>query len=102
MARAKFETDQQFLNRTANLFAKGLTSGTTDNSGSLVVTHSLASAPTIVLANSVFEGVSVTAAQYSITVVNRNASGSTLRFYGTGSGVVANGTAVTASWAAWV
>lgn len=102
MPRTKFETDQQFFNRTANIFARGLTAGTTDNSGSLVVTHSLASAPTTIIANSVFEGASVAGAQYSITVVNRNASGSTLRFYGTGSGLVANGTAVTASWAAWV
>jgi len=101
MPRAKFQPYQQYDFQTA-IFAKGVTSGTTDNSGSLVVTHSLASAPTTVIANPVFEGQSVATAQYSITVVNRNASGSTLRFYGTGSGLVANGTAVTASWVAWV
>lgn len=102
MPRAKFETDQQYAVRNSSLFAFGLATGTTDNSGSLVITHSLASAPRAVVANSVFEGQSVAGAQYSITVVNRAASGSTLRFYGTGSGLIAASTAVSASWIAFV
>lgn len=102
MPRTKFETDQQYSTRNESLFAFGLTSGSTDNSGSLTITHSLARAPRVVVANSVFDGSSVATPQYSITVVNRNASGSTLRFYGTGSGLVAASTNVTASWVAYV
>lgn len=101
MPRAKFQPQQQY-DATQLTFAYGLASGSTDNSGSLVITHSMVSAPRVVVANSVFMGQSVATAQYSITVVNTNATGSTLRFYGTGSGLIANSTAVTASWAAWV
>jgi len=101
MPRAKFQPYQQFDYQTA-VFAKGLTSGSTDNSGSIVITHSLISAPSVVIANSVNYGSSTTTPQYSITVVNTNASGSTLRFYATGSGFVPASTGVTASWAAWV
>jgi hypothetical protein len=100
MPRTKFETDQQFAEKNS-IFEYGRTNGTTDNSGSLVITHSLSSAPTTVIANSVFLGASVSTPQYSITVVNMNASGSTLRFYGTGSSFAASAN-VTASWAAWV
>lgn len=98
MPRAKFETDQQYALRNSALTARGQTSGTTDNSGSLVINYYLASEPTTVLANSVFRGQSVAQAQYSITVVNMSSTGSTLRFYGTGSGLVAASTPVTASW----
>lgn len=101
MPRAKFQPYQQYDGQNA-VFAYGRTAGTTDNSGSLVVTHSLSAAPAVVIANSVQTGLSVATAQYTITVVNTNQTGSTLRFYGTGSGLIANSTAVTASWAAWV
>lgn len=101
MAKAKFEPWQVQLTRESSSFAYGITSGSTDNSGSLVITHSLVSAPRTVIANQVFTGQSVAGANYTITVVNMNSSGSTLRFYGTGSGLIANSTGVTASWAAW-
>jgi hypothetical protein len=100
MSRSRIETDQQYEQKNS-VFEYGRTSGTTDNSGSLVITHSLSTAPTTVIANSVFLGASVSTSQYSITVVNMNASGSTLRFYGTGSSFAASAN-VTASWAAWV
>lgn len=100
MPRQKFQPHEQYDQQTA-IFAYGITSGSTDNSGSLVITHSLAAAPRTVIANSIFQGTSVATPQYSITVVNMNQTGSTLRFYGTGSGLV-NAAAVTASWAAWV
>lgn len=102
MPRSKFETDQQFYTRNSALFAYGTTSGSTDNSGSIVVSYTLASAPRAIIANSVFTGQSVAQPQYSITIANMNSTGSTLRFYGTGSGLVAASTGVTASWAAWV
>lgn len=102
MPRAKFETDQQYAARNLATTARGQTSGTTDNSGSLVINYYLASEPTTVIANPVFRGQSVSQPQYSITVVNMNATGSTLRFYGTGSGLIAASTAVTASWYAQV
>jgi len=101
-ARAKFETDQQYAVRNNALFAHGVSSGSTDNSGSLVITYSLASTPRTVIANSVYLGQTNNLPQYSITVTNMNATGSTLRFYGTGSGFIGNATGVTASWAAWV
>lgn len=100
MPRGKFQPQQQY-DATQAIFASGVISGSTDNSGSLVVLHSLASAPRVVLATPLQEGASVATPQYSITVVNRNASGSTLRFYGSGSGLV-NAAAVSASWVAYV
>lgn len=102
MPRSRIETDQQYAVRNLSTTARGLTSGTTDNSGSLVINYNLVDTPNVVIANPVFRGQSVTVPQYSITVVNMSPTGSTLRFYGTGSGLVANGTAVSASWAAWV
>lgn len=101
MSREKFETDQQYSQRNLLTFANGLTSGSTDNSGSLVVNYLLSDAPRTVIANSVFKGASVSIPQYSITIVNTSPTGSTLRFYGTGSSFAASAN-VTASWAAWV
>jgi len=100
--RSKFETDQQYAQRNLAIFANGITSGSTDNSGSLVITHSLSDAPRTVIANSVFKGQAGATNQYYITVANTNATGSTLRFFGTGSGYIAASIGVTASWAAWV
>lgn len=100
--RSKFETDQQYAQRNLATFASGISSGSTDNSGSLVITHSLAAAPRTVIANSVFMGQTAATNQYYITVANTNATGSTLRFFGTGSGLLPASIGVTASWAAWV
>jgi hypothetical protein len=100
--RSKFETDQQFTQRNLLTFANGLTSGSTDNSGSLVINYLLADAPRSVVANSVFKGLTAATNQYYITVANTSATGSTLRFFGTGSGLLPASIGVTASWAAWV
>lgn len=94
MAKSKFETAQQYAARLAP-FAFGTTSGTCDATGSLVVTHSLSAAP------SIFIATPIGSTQLFTTVVNRTASGSTLRFFSTGSGNV-GAIAVTASWLAYV
>lgn len=101
-SRSKFETDQQYTQRNLLTFANGLTSGSTDNSGSLVINYTLSDAPRTVIANSVFKGQAGATNQYYITIANTNATGSTLRFFGTGSGYIAASIGVTASWAAWV
>lgn len=100
--RSKFETDQQYTQRNLLTFANGITSGSTDNSGSLVISYSLADAPKTVVANSVFKGLTPATNQYYITVANTSATGSTLRFFGTGSGLLPASIGVTASWAVWV
>ncbi len=100
--RSKFETDQQYTQRNLLTFANGLTSGSTDNSGSLVISYLLAESPRTVIANSVFKGQAGTSNQYFITVATTSPTGSTLRFFGTGSGYIAASIGVTASWAAWV
>lgn len=100
MPRTKLETWQNYAARAEQTFANGLTAGTTDVSGSLVVTHSLASAPRTVIATALNSGAE-TAKGYYFTVSNTNATGSTLRMFASGSGAAAS-IAVTASWVAWV
>jgi len=100
MPKSRIETGQNYTANNELLFAYGRTAGTTDVSGSLVIAHKLASAPTTVLANALNSGAE-TAKGYYFTVSNFNATGSTLRMFNSGSAAVAS-TAVTASWAAWV
>jgi hypothetical protein len=95
MPRAKFETDDQFARRNSQLTAHGITSGTTDNTGSLVITYALATTPNFVGAN--VYGTT----QGFFTVTNMTSTGSTLRLFGTGSGALTS-TAITASWIARV
>jgi hypothetical protein len=95
MPRAKFETDQQYERRNLYTIAYGVTSGSTDNTGSLVINYSLASAPNYLSATV------LGTTQAFFTITNMTATGSTLRLFGTGSGALLS-TAVTASWLARV
>lgn len=100
MPKQRIETGQNYTANNELLFAYGRTLGTTDVSGSLVITHKLASAPSVVLATAINSGAE-TAKGYYFTLANTNATGSTLRMFASGSGAAAS-IAVTASWAAWV
>lgn len=95
MPRAKFETDQQYEKRNLYTFAYGITSGSTDSTGSLVVSYALASTPNHVSITPV--GTS----QVFFTITNMTPTGSTFRLFGTGSGALTS-TPVTASWSARV
>jgi hypothetical protein len=95
MAKSRIETDQQYFVKNNLQFANGITSGSTDATGSLVIPYNLQAPARTIIANN------IGTQQYYITVTNMNTSGSTLRFYSTGSGFIGI-QAVTASWAAWV
>lgn len=94
MPKSKFDTWQNYANQS-NTFAYGVTSGSTDTTGSLVINYTLAAAPRVFIATP------QTTNQWFTTTTNLTATGSTVRFFSTGSGNIGS-TGVTASWLAWV
>lgn len=94
MAKSKIDTWQNYGLRDA-IFANGVTSGSTDTTGSLVINYTLTAAPRTFLVNNI--GTS----GYFYTVTNLTATGSTVRCYSSASAAIVS-TGVTASWAAFV
>jgi hypothetical protein len=93
MPRSKFQPQQQF-DATQASFVTGYFQGAC-TAGELIVTHSMASAP------KTFIVTPVSSTFLTATVTNTNASGSTVKFWVTGSGHVGSGV-VSGSFAAWV
>lgn len=94
MPKAKFETWQNY-DRQSAIFANGITSGSTDTTGSLVINYTLSTAPrTFVVTN-------VGTTPYFYTITNSTASGSTVRCFSSASSAIVS-TGVTASWLAFV
>lgn len=94
MPRSKFQPQQQY-DATQASWAYGRVQGTCDSTGSLIVTMSLSGAPTT------FVVTPVGTTQQFCSTYNHSTSGSTVRFFGTGSGNV-GAVGVTASWVAYV
>lgn len=93
MPRSKFQPQQQY-DATQASFLTGYIQGAC-TAGELIVTHSLSAAPRTFI----FQPVSNT---FLIpTVTNLNATGSTVKFWVTGSGHIGSGV-VSGSWAAWI
>lgn len=94
MPKAKFDTWQNYALQSST-FANGITSGSTDNTGSLVINYTLSDRPrTFVVTN-------VGTTPYFYTITNSTASGSTVRCFSSASSAIVS-TGVTASWLAFV
>lgn len=93
MPRSKFQPQQQF-DATQASFLTGYVQGAC-TAGELIVTHSLSATPRT------FIVTPVSSTNLFATVTNLNATGSTVKFFATGSGHVGSGV-VSASWAVWI
>ena len=94
MPRSKFQTQQQF-DATQLTFQCGQVQGTCNAAGEIFVSHSFVSTPRTVIVTPLSQ------TQLFATTFNYSPSGSTAKFFVTGSGNI-GAAGVTASWAAWV